>query len=53
MRRKTPIDGEPSVGSTNRRHRDEALDKTNVAVPSDSADDAWIEINCSPELSPG
>jgi hypothetical protein len=34
----------------NRKHRDEALDETNAAVPSDSADDARIESNYSPEL---
>jgi hypothetical protein len=50
-RRKTSIDGEPMIGSTNRRHRDEALDETNAAVPSDSANDARIESNCLPELS--
>jgi hypothetical protein len=36
----------------NRRHRDEALDKTNAVVPSDSTDDAWIKSNCSLELEP-
>jgi hypothetical protein len=46
----SPIDDEPSVGSTNRKHRDEALDKTNAAVPSESSDDAQIKSNCSPEL---
>jgi hypothetical protein len=45
---KLSIVDEPSVGSTNRRHWDEALDKTNAAVPSDSTS----ESNCSPELSP-
>jgi hypothetical protein len=30
----------------------EALDETNIAVLSDSADDARIGSNCSPELSP-
>jgi hypothetical protein len=44
------IGKEPSAGSTNRRHRDEAPDKTNTTVPSDSADDVQIESNCSPEL---
>jgi hypothetical protein len=46
------IGDEPSVGSTNQRHRDEALDETNAAVPSDSTNNAWIESNCSPELEP-
>jgi hypothetical protein len=50
-RTKSPIDNEPSVGSTNQRHQDEALDETNTMVPLDSADDAWIESNCSSELS--
>jgi hypothetical protein len=44
------IGDETSVGSTNRRLWDEALDETNAAVPSDSADDARIESNCSPKL---
>jgi hypothetical protein len=30
----------------------EAIDETNAAVPSDSADEARIGSNCSPELSP-
>jgi hypothetical protein len=30
----------------------EALDETNAAVPSDSADDARIGSNCSADLSP-
>jgi hypothetical protein len=47
----SPIEDEPSVGSTKRRHLDKALDETNAAVPSDSADDARIESNCSSELS--
>jgi hypothetical protein len=38
------------VQSTNRTRPDEALDETNAAVPSDSADDERIESNCSPEL---
>jgi hypothetical protein len=46
----SPIHGDPEVGSTNWKHRDEALDETNAAVPSDSADDARIKSNCSPEL---
>jgi hypothetical protein len=33
-------------------HLDEALDETNAAVPSDSADDARIGSNCSAELEP-
>jgi hypothetical protein len=49
---KSSIGDEPSIGSRNRRHQDEALDKANAAVPSDSTDDARIESNCSPELSP-
>jgi hypothetical protein len=40
------------VQSTNRTRPDEALDETNAAVPSDSADDARIGSNCSPDLSP-
>jgi hypothetical protein len=46
------IGDEPSIGSTNRRHQDEALDETKAAVPSNSIDDARIESNCSPELEP-
>jgi hypothetical protein len=46
------IEDEPLVGSTNRRHRDEALDDSNVAVPSDSTNDTQIKSNCLPELSP-
>jgi hypothetical protein len=38
--RKTSIEDEPSVRSMNRKHRNEALDEANIAVPSDSADDA-------------
>jgi hypothetical protein len=49
---KSSIGDESSVGSTNRRHWDEALDETNAVVPSDSTDDARIESNCSPELEP-
>jgi hypothetical protein len=50
--------GNPSIAedsgiqSINRTRCDEALDETNAAVPSDSADDAQIGSNCSPELSP-
>jgi hypothetical protein len=51
-RRKTPIGDEPSVGSTNRRHRDDALDETSAVVPLDSTDDAQIESNYSPQLEP-
>jgi hypothetical protein len=51
-RRKSPIDGEPEVGSTNQKYRDEALDETNATVLSDSANDAQIESNCSPDLEP-
>jgi hypothetical protein len=36
----------------NRMRPDEALGETNAAVPSDSADDARIGSNCSPELEP-
>jgi hypothetical protein len=36
----------------NRTRCDEVLDETNAAVPSDSADDAQIESNCSLELEP-
>ncbi|PWZ28452.1 hypothetical protein Zm00014a_028481 [Zea mays] len=40
------------IQSMNRTRCDEAFDETNAAVPSDSADDARIGSNCSPELSP-
>jgi hypothetical protein len=50
-RRNPLIDGESEVGSTNRKHRDEALDETNATVLSDFANDARIESNCSSELS--
>jgi hypothetical protein len=50
-RRKSLIGGEPTVGSTNQKQRDEALDETDAAIPSDSGNDARIENNCSPELS--
>jgi hypothetical protein len=40
------------VRSTDRTRPDDALDETNAAVPSDSADDARIGSNWSPELSP-
>jgi hypothetical protein len=44
-RRNSSIDGEPEVGSTNRKHRDEALDETNTTVLSDFPNDARIESN--------
>jgi hypothetical protein len=47
-----PIEGEPSVGLTNRRHQDEALDEMGAVVPLDAAADAQIESKCSPELEP-
>jgi hypothetical protein len=43
MRRNLSIDGEPEVGSTNRKHQEEALDESNTTIPSDSADEARIE----------
>jgi hypothetical protein len=46
------IDGDSGVQSTNRTHCNEALDETNAVVPSDSAHEARIESNCSPELEP-
>jgi hypothetical protein len=46
------IAGDSGIQSTNRTRCDEALDETNAAVPSDSADDARIGSNCSPELPP-
>jgi hypothetical protein len=48
IHRLTKIQG---VQSTNRTRPDEALDEMNAAVHSDSADDARIGSNCSPELS--
>jgi hypothetical protein len=48
---KSSIGDEPLVGSTNRRHQDEALDETNATIPSNSAEDTRIESKCSPELS--
>jgi hypothetical protein len=51
-RTNSSIDNEPSVGSTNQKHQDEALDEMNTAVPSDSTDDTRIKSKCSPELSP-
>jgi hypothetical protein len=47
-RTNSPIEDEPLVGSTNRRHRDEALCET----PTDSVDETLIESNCSLELEP-
>jgi hypothetical protein len=50
--------GNPSIArdsrvqSLNWTRPDEALNETNVAVPSDSTDDARIGSNCSSELSP-
>jgi hypothetical protein len=38
--KKTLIGDEPSVGSTNQRHRGEAFNETNAAALSDSVDDA-------------
>jgi hypothetical protein len=46
------IAADSGIQSMNRTRCDEALDETNAAVPLDSADDARIESNCSPELSP-
>jgi hypothetical protein len=46
------IAGDLGIQSTNRTRCDKAFDETNAAVPSDSADDARIGSNCSPELSP-
>jgi hypothetical protein len=51
-RRKPSIDGDSEVRSMNRMRCDEALDETNVAISSDSVDDAHIGSNCSPELEP-
>jgi hypothetical protein len=45
------IGGDSEVRSTHRMHRDEAMDETNVGVPSDSTDYARIGSNCSSELS--
>jgi hypothetical protein len=50
-RRKSSIDRDLEVRSTNRTHCDEALDETNAAVLSDFADDARIGSNCSSDLS--
>jgi hypothetical protein len=51
-RRNPSISGDSGVRSTNRTRPDEALDDTNAAVPSDSAENARIGSNCSPELEP-
>jgi hypothetical protein len=48
---KSLIDRDSKVRSTNRTRPDQALDETKAAIPSDSADDAQIGSNCSPELS--
>jgi hypothetical protein len=45
-RRNLSIAGDSGVPSTNQTHPNEAIDETNAAVPSDSADDAWIGSNC-------
>jgi hypothetical protein len=45
------IAGDSEIQSTKPTRPDEALDETNVAVPSESADDAQIGSNCSSELS--
>jgi hypothetical protein len=49
--KKSSIGDETLIESMNRRHWDKALDKRNVAVPSDFTDDARIENNCLSELS--
>jgi hypothetical protein len=49
--KKSSIGDEMLIESMNRRHWDKALDKRNVAVPSDFTDDARIENNCLSELS--
>jgi hypothetical protein len=51
-KRNSSIAGDSRIQSTNRTRSDEALDETNAAVPSDSADDPRIGSNCSSELSP-
>jgi hypothetical protein len=45
------IAGDSGIQSMNQMRCDEALDETNAAVPSNSADDARIGSNCSPKLS--
>jgi hypothetical protein len=52
LRRKSSIDEDSDVQSTNRMRPEEALDETIAAVSSDSADDVRIGSNCSPELLP-
>jgi hypothetical protein len=47
-RRNPSIAEDLGVQSTNQTRPDEALDETNAAVPSDSADDARIGSNSSP-----
>jgi hypothetical protein len=48
--RNPSIAGDSEVRSTNRTRPNEDLDETNTVVPSDSADNAQIGSNCSPEL---
>jgi hypothetical protein len=50
-RMNSSIDGDSEVRSTNRTQQDEALNEMNVAVPSDSANDARIGSNYLSELS--
>jgi hypothetical protein len=50
-REKMSFCDEPTIRSTNQRHRDKALDEMDAVVPLDSTDDTLIESNCSPELS--
>jgi hypothetical protein len=50
-RRKSSIGSKSTVGSTNRKHRDKALNERNVAVLLDFSNNAQIESNCLPELS--
>jgi hypothetical protein len=45
------IDGEPEVGSTNRKHRDKDLDETNATALSDFANNARIESNYSLDVT--
>jgi hypothetical protein len=51
-RRKSSIDGDSEVRSTNRMHCAKALDEKIAVVSSNSADDSQIESNCSSELEP-
>jgi hypothetical protein len=46
------IAGDSRIQSMSRTRCDEALDETNAAVPSDSANDVRIGSNCSLELGP-